>query len=421
MDSSRLLAAALCVFAASAFSRQADGGADSLFQQGLASYSGGQYGKAIEAFEATCDTTSPRIAFYTAMSHLALNNVRDGIPLLARAIALDPSSTAYRFQYARALAQSGSPDLAAAQYASLIAADSSFTAARYQLGLLLYDQRRYGESAAEFGAVVRRTPADYLSYYYLSSSLVGLGAIDSARPYLASCISLNPRYAPAVLLLASVYYSGGEYEEALRLYRSGAVLRPREADLVYKIGLCFGKLGKTDSAVAYCAAAARRDTSNDTYIAQAGYFSFALGRYDSALAAYRKAVAIDPDNSLYGVNLAYAFTRVNQNDSAIAAYERAVAACKPENIALIYVRLGTLYYYAKQYRKALASYQQALDLQPLNTEAQFYVALAYDQLANPSSALRQYRRYLALAKDDTTAPERERKRQAGDRLRALQR
>jgi tetratricopeptide (TPR) repeat protein len=423
MTRTTILAAACCLLvAATAFAQApADRAADSLFAQGLALYAEGQYAKAAEAFAATCDSTSPKIAFYTAMSYLSLNNAETGIELLRRAILLDPANRAYRFQYARSLVQSGLTDLGAAEYAALVGADSAFGAARYQLGLLLYDQKRYREAADQFGAVLRTNPADYLSYYYLSSSLVGLAAIDSARPYLASCISLNPHYAPAIVLLASIYYGAGEYEEALRLYRSGAAARPQDADLAYKIGLCFARLGKVDSALAYCSTAARRDTSNDAYIAQTGYLYIVQEKFDSAIAAYRRAVELDGDNSLYDINLAYAFSRTNANDSAIAAYERGVAACRPENIAAIYVRLGTLYYYAKQYRKALASYQQALDLQPLNKEAQFYVALAYDQLANPASALRQYRRYLALARDDTTAPERERKKQAADRLRSLRR
>ena len=36
--------------------------------------------------------------------------------------------------------------------------------------------------------------------------------------------------------------------------------------------------------------------------------------------------------------------------------------------------------------------QQALDLDSLSSEAQYYVAMAYDQLANPQAATRQYRR-----------------------------
>ena len=394
---------------------------DTLFQRGMKSYAEGQYRKAIEAFAAIGDTASPRTLFYAAMSHLSLNDVQRGIPLLQKAVTLEPSNTGYRFQYARILAQSGSADLAASEYAALIAADSAFIAARYQLGLLHYEQKRYPEALEQFNAVVDLNPGDYLSHYYMSSSLINLAQVDSARPYLASCISLNPKYTPAITLLASIYYGAGEHQEALRLYKSASAQRPQDPELSYKIGLCYGKLGRIDSALAYTSRAARRDTANDLYIAQTGYYHLVQERYDSALASYRKAIQIDGENSLYFINMAYAFSQTKANDSAVAAYEQGVAACRPENIAAIYLRLGTLHYYRKQYRKALSSYQQALDLQPMNREAQYYVALAYDQLANPQSAIRQYRKYLALAREDTTAAERERKKQAGDRLRTLRR
>jgi tetratricopeptide (TPR) repeat protein len=382
-------------------------------------YTAGEYRAATEEFGALCDSTTPNVVFYLAMSHLALNNVQEGIPLLARAVALDPDNGGYRFQYARFLAQSGSPEIAAAEYERLVADDPKFTAAHYQLGLLRLEERRYADAEREFRAVVGLNPADYLSYYYLSSALVSQAQTDSARPYLASSISLNPRYTPAVTLLASIYYGAGEFDEALRLYKAAARQRGHDPDLAYKIGLCFGKLGKLDSAVVYCADAARRDTANDVYAAQTGYYHLVGEQFADALADYRSAVQLDAGNSLYFVNLAFAFSQLGQPDSAIAAYERGIQACKPENIATIYLRLGTLYYYQKAYRKALGSYQQALNLQPMSTEAQYYVALATDQVANPRSAARAYRKYLALAKDDTTALERERKKQAGDRLQAL--
>jgi tetratricopeptide (TPR) repeat protein len=392
---------------------------DSLFQRGMQLYSAGQYRSAAEELGALCDSTTPNVVFYLAMSHLALNNVQEGIPLLSRAVALDPGNNGYRFQLARTLAQSGSGDAATAEYERLVADDPAFTAAHYQLGLLRLEQRRYNDAVVEFRAVIGLNPADYLSYYYLSSALVSQAELDSARQYLASCVSLNPRYTPAVMLLASIYYGAAEFDEALRLYKAASLQRPHDPDLAYKIGLCFGKLGKLDSAVVYCADAARRDTANDVYAAQTGYYHLVGERFADALADYRSAVRLDGDNSLYYVNLAFAFAQLGQPDSAIAAYSNAIRACKPENIATIYLRLGTLYYYQKAYRKALASYQQALDLQPMSTEAQYYVALATDQVANPQSAVRQYRKYLSLAKDDTTALERERKKLAGDRLRAL--
>lgn len=392
---------------------------DTLFQQGMKFYSEGQYRKAADSFAALRDSTNPAALFYLALSHLSLNDVQAGIPRLRRAVMLAPSNAGYRFQYARSLAQSGSPDLAITEYAALIAADSGFTAAHYQMGLLLYEQKRYAEASGHFSAAIDLNPVDYLSYYYLSSTLVSRSEIDSARPYLASCMSLNPTYVPAIVLLASIYFSAGEHDEALRLYANAAGQRPHDADLMYKIGLCYGKIGKIDSAIAYVSAAARRDTSNDIYVAQAGYYHLLQERYDSALTSYQRAIAINAENSLYFINLAYAFSRSHADDSAKAAYERGIAACHPENIAAIYLRLGTLHYFAKEYKKALSSYQRALDLQPMSKEAQYYVALAYDQLSSPQSAVRQYRRYLELARDDTSAQERERKAQAAGRLRTL--
>ena len=65
------------------------------------------------------------------------------------------------------------------------------------------------------------------------------------------------------------------------------------------------------------------------------------------------------DNPLYYVNLVLALSQTNRIEDAVDACGQALAAYHPENIADVYVRLGSLYFVQKQYRNALNAYQQA--------------------------------------------------------------
>jgi tetratricopeptide (TPR) repeat protein len=393
---------------------------DLLIQSGTQCYFEGQYKEATELLSIidTCES-SPAIKFYLGMSYLALNDVRNGLPSLRSAVDEDPSNNGYRFQYARVLNQSGLTDAAKHEYETLIESDSLFTPAFYQLGLVAIDQKQFDVAIARLRRVIALNPVDYLSYFHLGSAYIRLDQKDSAQTYLSASVSLNPNYVPSKSLLASLYFTANNYPEALRLYSDLSSRQPGDAELYYKAGLCFSKLDQIDSAITCYRKATAADTSNDLYFAQLGYSYLMVEQFDSAIAAYGRAIEIEKDNSLYYINLGFAFTKIDSTSKAIDEYQNAVAACHPENISSIYIRLGTLYYYQKRYREALASYQQALDLQPLNKEAQFYVASTYDLLSNPKSAARQYQKYLKLAKDDTTKLQRERKQQAKARLRYL--
>lgn len=380
--------------------------ADSILQAGIRLYSEGKYKEVVRTFAPVAfDSLSAPAAFYVGASHAAESDMQNSIRYLKRAVALLPSHIGYRFQLARVLAQSGSTRESVAQYESIIAQDSTYIPALVNLGLLLGEQRERRRSVAMFSRAVRQNPRNFLNTYYLGSSLIDAGEADSARSYLAVCLSLNPRYVPALTLLASLYFGRSEYEEALRLYSLASAQDSGNADVWYTIGLCHEKLHDYFNAVDAFRQAALLDSSNSNYFAHLGQSCFQGKDFPGSIEAFQKAAYLDEDNPVLYLNIGLAWVQMDSVQNAVRALSRAITAYHPEKIGYVYGQMGAIHYNKKQYRSARVAYRDALRIDPSNAPSQFFLAVTLEQLKDYRAALEGFRKYLRLASDDRTQHE----------------
>ena len=150
--------------------------ADSLIQRGISLSSEGRFREAITVFLSIgADTGSAAARFQLGLCYANINDYSQARRFLKEAIALDSNNVNYRFQYARTLTQFGSLQEAESEYWSIIQRDSLFHRALFQLGALLHDQKNYKSSLTLFSRVISAYPDDFLSQFYVGSSLVGLG------------------------------------------------------------------------------------------------------------------------------------------------------------------------------------------------------------------------------------------------------
>jgi tetratricopeptide (TPR) repeat protein len=377
--------------------------ADSALQAGIRLYSEGKYRDAVRTFgQIAFDSLSAPAAFYVGASYAAESDIQNSIRYLKRAVALLPSHIGYRFQLARVLAQSGSTRESMAQYESIIIQDSTYIPALVNLGLLLGEQRERQRSVAMFFRAVQQNPRNFLNTYYLGSSLIDGGEADSGRSFLAVCLSLNPRYVPALTLLASLYFGRTGYEEALRLYSLARAQDSGNADLSYMVGLCHEKLHDYFNAVDAFRQAAMLDSSNSNYFAHLGQSCFQVKDFAGSIEAFEKAAYLDEGNPVLYLNIGLAWVQMDSVQNAVRALSRAITAYHPDKIAYVYEQMGAIHYNKKQYRSARAAYRDALRVDPSNAPAQFYLAVTYEQLKDYRSALEGFKKYLKLVTDDST-------------------
>lgn len=67
--------------------------------------------------------------------------------------------------------------------------------------------------------------------------------------------------------------------------------------------------------------------------------------------------------------------------------------------------VGEFYFKKKNYRAALARYQEALEYKPNDAEANFHIAACYEKLNDPDQASKHYQEYLKILPQGVLAPE----------------
>ena len=212
----------------------------------------------------------------------------------------------------------------------------------YYRGLAEYKTGKIADAEKSFNAVVKLSPKDSLSLYYLGQIAVAKGDLDGAIAALNRATVNDPRLPAAWTLLTSAY-----------LRRAAAATDAAKSDADYLNAVRAGEgLIKV-----------RTDADAITLFGQA---LIGAKQYARAATALERATAGSDANEVAFYLLGVAHSRVKNFPKAIAALERA-AEKKPDDVN-VYRELGYAYEVTKQYAKALGAYQKGLNLVPNDTD-----------------------------------------------------
>lgn len=376
--------------------------ADSVLQAAVVSYYEGAYGHVIDLLQPSGGKLrSPKADYYLGSSFAALNDLQNAIRYLRMAVDSSAREIPYRFQLAKSLNAYGTAADARIQYRLILAQDSTFLPALFNLGTLCFDGRDFGTAADLFSKAVRLNARDYLSYYNLAASLVNIGRPDSAMQFLRASLALNPRYVPCLSLLASLYYRRNEYQDAERLYGMIVAGDSGNADCWARRGYCMEKLRDPKRAVYCFRNASRFDTTNATYYARLGQAYFELKIFDSAAVSYLRAASLEEESPVLFLNAGLAYASMDSLEKALDVFHRSYVASHTERLGFLYSQIAGVNYKQKRFRQAEKSYVKALQYDPGNKRAVFFLARSQEETRNFRGAAATYARFLALARRDT--------------------
>jgi tetratricopeptide (TPR) repeat protein len=372
-------------------------------------YNEGSYKESVALYGSVpLEKLSAEESFYLGLS---LNNLRDvykASQYFRKSVELAPGHLGYRIQHARTLSQLGRTNEAVQNYKEVIEKDSSNVTALFDLGLIYYDTREFQRAALLFDQLVSLNNNDFLSGYYLGSSMLLSANPNYAEPalkHLEHSIAVNQEYLPAINLLALSKFNLQKYYEANALYGMAIKLRPQNADYLFKSGMCYERLKFfAESSILYNRAIAL-DSNQADYFDHLGFAYFNLGKYDSAAAAYNGAVRIDQD-PVYYINLGFTYARMDSLKRSIESFQNALSRMPIDKIGNIYNQIGAVHYSKKSYKEAKSAYEMALIYYPGNIDAQFYIAMINEKLMDWKNALSAYRKVIKLAKGDSSQTER---------------
>jgi tetratricopeptide (TPR) repeat protein len=138
------------------------------------------------------------------------------VPVLRKALEMDPDSTGTRFQLARSLMAIEDFDAAIPELEKLVAKIPNAVDVHSYLELAYSRTNRLSEAIRECRTVLVYDPEDYGSYLILGQSQARSGDPQAGVATLKKAVSLQPKVPLAHLWLADVYDQLGQKADAAR-------------------------------------------------------------------------------------------------------------------------------------------------------------------------------------------------------------
>jgi len=213
----------------------------------------GQYPEAAailgELHEARLDDAG-FLAFYGEVL-VASGNTKEAVPVLERALLVDPQRPRLHFQMGTALSELGDLDEALNSFSCEIEVNEDPEVrflSRINSSILLKRQRLWVDAARELEDALRLQPDHPDAYGDLASIYLSAGNAPDAAGALERGEPLGFRSAHLYFNVGARFYNDHGYPEAEKLFRKALEIRPEMAEAERSLGSTLFHLGRAEEA-----------------------------------------------------------------------------------------------------------------------------------------------------------------------------
>ncbi len=153
---------------------------------------------------------------------------------------------------------------------------------------------------------------------------------DEALTQLQQLTAREPEFAPGHELLAKVYFSKGQYPEAIAAMRKAYAADPDNITYQRELGTTFLQLGMLGEATTFFQHLTEQNPKEAFAHFGFGHVFLAKGQYDNAIAEFRRALALEPKMPGAALSLAQAQVEAGHFADAQATY-RSILAQDPDD------------------------------------------------------------------------------------------
>jgi tetratricopeptide (TPR) repeat protein len=254
--------------------------------------------------------------------------------------------------------------------------------------------------------------------YWLEQDPICYNFLDLAKTYLSresyfnyleTAIQLEISPDLLDLILTGDYYKERGLNRFIEIFESSTDLNSKpanKANIYNRLANLFANEQMEVKAISYYEKAIKYDNSKPIYLCNLGLSYFNLGRWNEAIDCYQRAIElrrITPDDprglEYYYDFLSEASIKIGNLDTFLKNFESSGDLnSEPGKKAIIYNRIGNLYFNSKQAGEAIPFYTKAIEL---DNERPIYYSnkgLMYSTLGQWEEALRFHQTALELRK-----------------------
>ncbi|RMF59822.1 MAG: tetratricopeptide repeat protein [Calditrichaeota bacterium] len=299
-------------------------------------------------------------------------------------------------------------EVIAGYFQKAIQKDPQFRDARYNLGVIYYNFRFYEKAFQEFEKVIQQDPQYFKPYfgkgviYYLKRDY------SASLKELKTAIDLNPLYDRSYYYLGIVYSRMDSLKKSIQAFQRAIDINPNYAPTYYHLGLSEMKRGWYKQAIQSLKKATQLD--NQFYQANnaLGEAYYALNLFEEAIIEFNKAISLKPNFATAYFNLGNAIYKKGALEEIVDAFWALIEVQyvpPPGTNGTHTTAISDLKRLRDKsrigdpnevLRRMVKAYRTALKYDNRFYEASYNLALAYEHLNKPDSAIYYYKMAISL-------------------------
>ncbi len=252
-------------------------------------------------------------------------------------------------------------------------------------GELMASKAEFKNSLTFYDKVLEIDPDNAKAYFGLAKANDNLNFRDRAQEYYQKAIELAPENT--------------EYKTAYEQFKKSLVVDNKENSNQQNSEDATNKLDTNINALLIDDNSSQSADKAKNLIAE-GDALYKQTRFDEALSKYLEAIKLKPndDTTLFKIGNLYKMT--NDTEKAIDYYKKATSQNK--NYADAYFNLGLSYASLNNYRLCRECFNKVISLNPNYAYAYYAMAISYERDEDYANAVKYYKSYYNLEKDENT-------------------
>ena len=249
----------------------------------------------------------------------------DAVPVLRKAIAVDPGDAAPHLQLGLAYRETGEPEAALEELTTAVRLSPDYAEAHGALGLMLQGLGRPADALAHFRDAVRLAPQSVEAHSNLGLALFESGQPNEAIIEHRRAIALAPDTPSPHNNLALALQQTGDTQQAIAEYRKALLIKPDDAEAQSNLALALASVGNYDEAFRHFNEAIRLQPGSYGVRINFGNALCEAGRIAEGIGQYQEAGRLSPDSIDPPFLAAQAYARAGRFAETVVSLEKALA------------------------------------------------------------------------------------------------